>query len=493
MSTIEAGLRAPDKLWRDEIRAMLALSWPMVLTNLAQTAMTATDVMIIGRLGPDTLAAGSLGINLYFAPLILGLGLIYATAPMMATELGRRRHSVRDIRRTVRQGLWVSILAVIPIWILLWNGEAILLAMHQEPGLAREAGIYLRWLQWAILPFYGYIVLRSFISALERPGWALIIMFGAVAFNALANWCLVFGNFGFPAMGIAGSGLATTLSSALMFLGLAIVVSVERRFRRYHLFGRFWRADWPRFMALLRLGAPIAGILAFEVSIFNAAAFLMGLINAASLAAHAIAIQIASMTFMVPLGLNQAVTVRVGLAYGAGNPEGISRAGWAAYRDRRRFHGADGARDASLAAPADQRIHRSRRSRQQRGHRIGDYLPLLCGAVPDFRRRSGGCVGHAARTARYEGTNDIGGYRLLGRGLAPRRAACVPLWLRGKRHLDGSLRRPGRRSGPAAAAVAASRRTRLDCRPGMTCSSQAKKGRSHVSAEPISCEALVKE
>ena len=310
---------------------MLALSWPMVLTNLAQTAMTATDVMIIGRLGPDTLAAGSLGINLYFAPLILGLGLIYATAPMMATELGRRRHSVRDIRRTVRQGLWVSILAVIPIWILLWNGEAILLAMHQEPGLAREAGIYLRWLQWAILPFYGYIVLRSFISALERPGWALIIMFGAVAFNALANWCLVFGNFGFPAMGIAGSGLATTLSSALMFLGLAIVVSVERRFRRYHLFGRFWRADWPRFMALLRLGAPIAGILAFEVSIFNAAAFLMGLINAASLAAHAIAIQIASMTFMVPLGLNQAVTVRVGLAYGAGNPEGISRAGWAAY------------------------------------------------------------------------------------------------------------------------------------------------------------------
>jgi multidrug resistance protein, MATE family len=331
MSTIEAGLRAPDRLWRDEIRAMLALSWPMVLTNLAQTAMTATDVMIIGRLGPDTLAAGSLGINLYFAPLILGLGLIYATAPMMATELGRRKHSVRDIRRTVRQGLWVSILAVIPIWILLWNGEAILLAMHQEPGLAREAGIYLRWLQWAILPFYGYIVLRSFISALERPGWALIIMFGAVAFNALANWCLVFGNFGFPAMGIAGSGLATTLSSALMFLGLAIVVSVERRFRRYHLFGRFWRADWPRFMALLRLGAPIAGILAFEVSIFNAAAFLMGLINAASLAAHAIAIQIASMTFMVPLGLNQAVTVRVGLAYGAGNPEGISRAGWAAY------------------------------------------------------------------------------------------------------------------------------------------------------------------
>jgi multidrug resistance protein, MATE family len=331
MSSIDAGLIVPERLWRDEIRATLALSWPMVLTNLAQTGMTTTDVMMIGRLGPDTLASATLGLNLYFGLLILGLGLIYAAAPMMATELGRRSHSVRDVRRTVRQGLWLSILAVIPIWLLLWNGEAILVAMGQEPALAKDAGLYLRCLQWAILPFYGYIVLRSFISALERPGWALAIMFVAVAFNALANWCLVFGNFGFPAMGIGGSGLATTLSSMLMFLGLGVVVSVEKRFRRYHLFGRFWRADWPRFKAMVRLGAPIAGILAFEVTIFNAAAFLMGLINATSLAAHGIAIQIASVTFMVPLGLNQAVTVRVGLAYGAGSKDGISRAGWAAY------------------------------------------------------------------------------------------------------------------------------------------------------------------
>jgi MATE family multidrug resistance protein len=331
MSSIEAGVSAPESLWRDEIRAMLALSWPMVLTNLAQVAMTATDVMIIGRLGPDALAAGALGSNLYFAPLILGLGLVYAASPMMARELGRKRHSVRDIRRTVRQGLWLAIMAAIPIWVLLWNGESILLLMGQEPALAHQAGIYLSWLQWALLPFYGYIVLRSFISALERPGWALVIMAIAVALNALGNWCLVFGNLGFPRMGIAGSGLATTIASTTMFIGLAIVVSVQRQFRRYHLFGRFWRPDWPRFMALLRLGAPIAGILAFEVTIFNAAAFLMGLINAASLAAHAIAIQIASITFMVPLGLNQAVTVRVGLAYGAKNQEAISRAGWTAY------------------------------------------------------------------------------------------------------------------------------------------------------------------
>lgn len=331
MSAIETGAQVLENLWRREIRAMIALAWPMVLTNLGQTAMTATDVMMMGRLGPDTLAAGSLGANLYFMVMIFGLGLMLATSPMMAIELGRRRHSVRDLRRTVRQGLWLAILAVIPIWIFLWNGEAVLLALGQEPALAHQAGVYLHWLQWAVLPFYAYIVLRSFISALERPGWALTIVFVAVVANVFFNWVFMFGNLGVPAMGISGSGLATTLSSALMFAGMALVVTVEKRFRRYRLFGRFWRADWPRFVGLLRLGLPIAGILAFEVTIFNAAALCMGLIGADSLAAYAIVIQIASLTFMVPLGLNQAATVRVGLAYGGGDPQGVSRAGWTAY------------------------------------------------------------------------------------------------------------------------------------------------------------------
>jgi multidrug resistance protein, MATE family len=331
MSAIDAGVRAPDSPWRDEFRATLALSWPMVLTNLAQIAMTATDVMMMGWAGPQMLAAGALGSNLYFAPLIFGLGLMNAAAPMMAAELGRNRHSVRDIRRTVRQGLWIAVLVSIPLWLFMWNVETVLLWMGQDPALAREAGIYVRWLQWAVLPFFGYLVLRSFVSALERPGWALVVVVVAVLFNALAAWGLIFGELGLPRMGIAGCGLATTLASVVMFVGLAVVVSVDRRFRRYRLFGRFWRSDWPRFWALLKLGLPIAGTVIFEVWIFNAAALLMGLINAQSLAAHAIAIQIASIAFMVPMGLSQAATVRVGRAFGAGDPVAVTRAGWMAY------------------------------------------------------------------------------------------------------------------------------------------------------------------
>ena len=137
---------------------------------------------------------------------------------MIATELGRKRHSVRDVRRTVRQGLWLAIMVSIPIWFLLWHAEAILLAMRQEPRLAALAGSYVHTLMWASLPFYGYLVLRSFISALERPRWALIIVFSAVAFNVFANWCLMYGNLGFPALGLPGSGLATTLFIAVAAL-----------------------------------------------------------------------------------------------------------------------------------------------------------------------------------------------------------------------------------------------------------------------------------
>jgi MATE family multidrug resistance protein len=316
--------------WLAEARATILLAWPMILTNLAQMSMTTTDVIMMGRLGPQSLAAGALGGNLYFGPMMLGLGLMLATSPMIASELGRNRHSVREVRRTVRQGLWMAVAASMPIWFFLWQGGALLAWMGQDPTLSAMAGDYIRAMLWAILPFYGYIVLRNFISALERPGWALAIVCCAVTFNVFANWCLMFGNLGFPRLELVGAGIATTLANTLMFAGMALVVSFEKQFRRYRLFGRFWRSDWPRFRQLFRLGAPIAGILAFEVSIFNAATFLMGLIGPVALAAHAIAIQIASVSFMVPMSIGQAVTVRVGRAVGARHEDAVMRAGWTA-------------------------------------------------------------------------------------------------------------------------------------------------------------------
>jgi MATE family multidrug resistance protein len=323
-----AGSRAA---WAAEFRATLALSWPLVLTNLAQNALTTTDVILMGWLGADALAAGALGTNLYIALLIFGIGLVSATSPLVAEELGRRRHAVREVRRTVRQGLWSAVTIAVPLWLVAWQGEWILLALGQEPALAAAAGAYVRSLMWSLLPFLFYLVLRSYLAALERPGWAMVVVIIAVPVNLGLAWLLMFGKFGLPRLDLVGAGIATTLSSTLMFLGLVLVITLDRRLRRYHLFGRFWRADWGRYRALWRIGVPIGLTLAFEVTIFNAAAFLMGRIGAGELAAHAIALQIASLCFMVPMGVGQAVTVRVGRAYGAGDPDGVTRAGWAAF------------------------------------------------------------------------------------------------------------------------------------------------------------------
>ncbi|WP_380873354.1 MATE family efflux transporter [Sphingomonas sp. DBB INV C78] len=317
--------------WRDEMRATLALAWPLILTNLAQSAIHATDVILLGRLGARELAAGALGTNLMMACVVIGSGLVMAASPMTAKALGARFNAVRDVRRTVRQTMWAAVGITLPLWLLLWHGEAVLLTIGQEPALAADAGHFLRAMMWGLLPYLFYLVLRIFVAALERPGWSLAIALGGVVANAIINYGLVLGGFGMPKLGLFGAGLGSAIANSLMFVGMAIVVGVHPRFRRFHLFGHFWRADWPRFTAIWRLGLPIAVTLGLEVTVFNAATFLQGLLGQNSLAAHAIAIQIASVSFMVPLGLAQAATVRVGLALGRQDRAGIGRAGWTAW------------------------------------------------------------------------------------------------------------------------------------------------------------------
>jgi MATE family multidrug resistance protein len=288
-------------------------------------------VIVLGRLSAEALAAAALGVNLYLAILIFAIGLITATSPMMAEAIGRRLHVVRDIRRTFRQGLWSAVIISVPAWLLLWHTEAIMLLFGQEARAAADAQTFMHMLQWGFLPTLGFIALRSFVAALQQPKWALVVTGITIAFNIAANWALVFGHLGLPAMGLRGSGLATTLSNLFLFVSFALVAIYHRKFRRYHLFGRWWRADWPRFAKLWKLGVPIGAAMAFEITVFNAAVFLMGQFGTAALAAHTIVIQIASVSFMVPMGLSQAATVRVGQAYGAGDRDAITRAGWTAF------------------------------------------------------------------------------------------------------------------------------------------------------------------
>ena len=330
MTSASLGLREQHP-WRHELRVTVALAWPLILSNLTMALIGATDVLMLGWLGARELAAATLGFNLAMSAAIFCMGLITASAPMMATEIGRMGNSVRDVRRTFRQAMWAATAVILPFWIILWNTETILLVFGQQPDLAAMAGTYISAYMWSILPFLFFIILRNFISALEQPVTALIISIIGVLANGLFNYALIFGKFGVPEFGVIGAGIGSVMTNVLMFAGMALVVICHKRFRRYHPFGRFWRSDWQRFRTMWKLGLPIAITMGLEGSVFGLAALLMGLISAESVAAHAIALQLAALTFMVPMGLGQAATVRVGIQYGRKNHAGIMRAGWVSF------------------------------------------------------------------------------------------------------------------------------------------------------------------
>jgi len=317
--------------WGAELRATLGLAWPLILANLTQQVIQATDVLLMGRLGATQLAAATLALNLTFTFNLLMLGLIIASSPMMATALGQRFNAVRDVRRTFRAGLWLIAAMLPPYWLLLWHVGDLMRLFGESEELARQGQTFLRAYMWCTAPWLIFQLLRNFVSALERPRIVLWLSVAGIAVNALLSWSLIFGRFGLPALGLVGGGVGSTLTWIAMCTALAAVVVGDRQFRRFHLFGRFWRFDRERTLAMVRLGWPIGLTMALEMGVFALAAYFMGWLGAPAVAAHAVALQIAALTFMVPLGLGQAATVRVGLALGRRDEAGIARAGWTSW------------------------------------------------------------------------------------------------------------------------------------------------------------------
>jgi multidrug resistance protein, MATE family len=317
--------------WAGELRATMTLAWPLILANLTQQVIQATDVLLMGRLGATPLAAATLALNLTFTFNLLLLGLLIASSPMMATALGRRSNAVRDVRRTFRAGLWLLFLTMPAYWLVLWHAGTIMRAMGQSAELAGTGQTFLRAYMWCTAPWLLFQLLRNFVAALERPRVVLWLSITGIGLNALLSWSLIFGRLGLPRLGLVGGGLGSTITWVVLCGPLIAVVSVDRRFRRFHLFGHWWRFDRERTLAMVRLGWPIGVTMALEMGVFALAAYFMGWIGAPAVAAHAVALQLAALTFMVPLGLGQAATVRVGLALGRQDQGAIARAGWTAW------------------------------------------------------------------------------------------------------------------------------------------------------------------
>jgi len=328
-SLAASGLRRPPASpWLDELRATLKLSAPLVLINLAQHGLVASNAVLLGRLGAEPIAAGALATSLYLLLFIGGIGLTSSVAPLVAEAVGRAPGAAGsgtdEVRRTVRAGLWVGFLVTLALMPGLWFTERLLIALHQEPAVAREAGAYMRVLQWWMFPALAFMVLKGALAALQRPGAPLAVSLAALPLNVALG---AFFAFGPPDLGIVGVALGTVITEFLAIAALVAVIRFDRGLHRHAMFARLWRFDAERLARVVRVGLPmgVAGIA--EAGLFEAATVAMGTFGTLPLAAHAITLQIAATCFMVPNGIGQAATVRVGRAYGAADRAGLSRAG----------------------------------------------------------------------------------------------------------------------------------------------------------------------
>lgn len=318
-----AAVPARPQGWTWHIRATLKIGAPLIAAQLTQQAIQVTDTVMLGWLSAEALAAGVLATTLFFVGFIAGTGFAYAVMPLASSAAGAG--DVRGVRRVVRMGLWVGALVVSVLMVPLWFAGPILSLTGQDPELVVMAVQYLGIAQWSLYPAVAVMVLRSYLSALERTQVVMWATLAAAGLNVVLNWMLIFGNWGAPALGIRGAAIATLASQSLI-LALLIAYSLSRpALKKYELFVRFLRPDWDAFREVLRMGLPISATILAEVGMFSVSSLMMGRLGTIPLAAHGIALQVTSVIFMIPLSLASAGTVRVGHALGRHDVQGLDR------------------------------------------------------------------------------------------------------------------------------------------------------------------------
>ena len=314
--------------WSREVRAVVRLAAPLALTHLSYMAIMLTDVVMMGWIGTEAIAAGTLARDFFWVPGAFAMGVLTGATPIMSQHLGARRY--RGIRPVVRNAVWLALALTIPISVALWYSSPILVLLGQEQQVADAGQSYLRYLLWGLLPWLWFAVLTEFLAAHARPRAVYVVTLAGIALNALLDYTLMFGNFGAPNMGLEGAGVASLVVNWCMFLALAGFVLNDRQFRRYRLLGRLWRIERPVMAEIIGIGSPIAVTEIAEMGMFFVTTLMMGLLGVDALAAHAVTAQCYAVVFMIPVGMAQAGAVRVGRAAGARDAARLARSGWTA-------------------------------------------------------------------------------------------------------------------------------------------------------------------
>jgi MATE family multidrug resistance protein len=301
-----------------ELYSLLKLATPIIIAQLANTAMGFVDTVMAGRVSPRDLAAVALGNSIWVPVFLLMTGILLATTPKVAQRFGAGAHG--EIGPLVRQALWLALAVGGSAAALLWNAEIILTLMNVDPGLIEPAMGYLRGVACGFPAVALYHVLRCFSDGLGHTRPSMILGLGGLALNIPLNYIFIYGKLGVPAMGGVGCGWATGLVMICMFLGMLWWVKWAPFYQPSKVFSHFEWPQWPVLKRLLAVGLPIGIAVFAESSIFAVIALLIGGLGATVVAGHQIALNFSSMVFMIPYSLGMAATVRVGQALGRGEP-----------------------------------------------------------------------------------------------------------------------------------------------------------------------------
>ena len=308
-----------------ELAGTLRLAGPIVLAELGWMAMGNVDVMMVGRVGGQAIAAVSLGTTIFYTVAICASSVLLGMDTLVSHAFGAKDRE--RARRSLVQGLWISLLLVPSVMWIVEVSQLFLEKFGVNPLVLRGGLLYLRVLNWSTPPLLLYFCLRRYLQAAGVVRPVMWVLLTANLVNLAGNWILVFGRFGLPALGAVGSGWATFASRIYMAAALAVILwRIDPGIFRE----TSWRPDLAGIRALARLGLPAAGQIGVEYGVFTVATLLVGRLSALSLAAHQLALNTVYTTYMLPLGLSSAAAVRVGQALGRGDARSASRSGWVA-------------------------------------------------------------------------------------------------------------------------------------------------------------------
>ena len=307
---------------------MLALATPVVMAELGWVTMGIVDTIMVGGLGADAIGAVGLASMLFFAVAVFAMGLLLGLDPLVAQAFGARR--VDECHRWLVDGIWLGVVVTLPSVAVVFGMNASLGRWGLPAGVLLLTRPYLAILTWSLPALLFYVAFRRYLQAMNHVRPVMFALIASNLVNAGANWILIHGHFGAPAMGVRGSAYAT-LTARIFMAGWLLIVIVGHEARvTPRLRDTPMGIDLARLRRLLALGLPAAGQAVLEVGVFAAATALAGRVSANALAAHQIALNLAAFTFMVPLGVASAAAVRVGQAVGRRDPRGAASAGWTA-------------------------------------------------------------------------------------------------------------------------------------------------------------------